>query len=106
MADVGAFGAKEGGTDSVCIIVGPNGQGLNAGYVLQNGEGSEAGARGAGALEINGVNGPQAVLGDVSDKALEEVQGVLKGEKWCGFVFGSFVASKGFNSAAGDLVTG
>ena len=53
---MGSFGTKQSGTHSSCIFIGPYWQGFDAGHVLHDGKGSEAGAVGAGALEINGVN--------------------------------------------------
>ena len=45
-ADAGAFGAEECGTNSVCIVIGPNRQGFDPGGVLHDCKRSEAGARG------------------------------------------------------------
>ena len=105
-ANARAFGAEECGTYSVCIIIGPNRQGFDTSCVLHDGKRGEAGARRTRALKVNGVNWPKTVSGDVSDEALEGVQGVLEREEWCGFVLGPFVAGEGFNGATSDLVTG
>ena len=78
LANVRPFGAKKGGTHCACVIVGPNGQGFDASHVLHDGERTEAGAGGAGALEVNGVNRAEAGFGEVGDKSLKEVQGVFK----------------------------
>ena len=106
VANAWAFGVKESGTDSVCIVVGPNGQGFDTSSVLHDSERGKAGAWSTRALKVNGVNWPKTVFGTVSNEALEGVQGVLEREEWCSFVLGPFVVGEGFDGATGDFVTG
>ena len=95
-AYVRAFGSQDGNTNGSGVLIGPYRQCLDARHVLGNGKRAEACGGGAGALEVNHVNGAEAGASEVGDEAFEEVDGVQEGEERSGLILSSLVSGEGF----------